>query len=222
MPERRTASGPRLWSSRKRQRGPMATRIHVEQLEARTLLALSSATLLSHHETPQSRAAAAAVSNRNPAIFSSMMGALQAQVTRGPLAALAGGKISGGVFVARLSALVSTFDKNVARFLKPIAPRLVPLLYLQGNALTDTEKQWNERRIAAVYRHECRVLLCKRRDDDGETVDAEPAAVADGHAEPLALPARRYACPQPRIRRREPPATSEPTERGRGQSGRPG
>ena len=34
---------------------------------------------------------------------------------------------------------------------RPIAPRLIPLIDLQGNALIATETQWNQRRIAGFY-----------------------------------------------------------------------
>ena len=61
---------------------------------------------------------AAPAGSRNPAIFTSLMGLLQARATGGPLAALAGGKIGGGAFVAKLSNLISTFDRGAAQFLE--------------------------------------------------------------------------------------------------------
>ena len=94
---------------------------------------------------------AALAGSRNPAFFTSLMGLLQARATAGPLAALAGGKVGGSAFVAKLSNLISAFDQGAARFLKPIAPRLIPLVDLQGNALAATENQWNQRRLAALY-----------------------------------------------------------------------
>ncbi len=95
--------------------------------------------------------AAAVAGSRNPAIFTSLMGLLQARATSGPLAALAGGQIGGSAFVAKISRVVSAFDQGSARFLKPIAPRLIPLIDLQGNALEATESQWNQRRLAGLY-----------------------------------------------------------------------
>jgi hypothetical protein len=94
---------------------------------------------------------AALPGRRNPAIFTSLMGLLQARATSGPLAALASGKVGGSAFVAKISNLVSSFDKSAARFLKPIAPRLIPLIDLQGDALAATENQWNQRRLAGLY-----------------------------------------------------------------------
>ena len=79
------------------------------------------------------------------------MGLLQARATGGPLAALAGGKVGGSAFVAKLSNLISAFDRGAARFLRPIAPRLIPLVDLQGTALEATESQWNQRRLAGLY-----------------------------------------------------------------------
>jgi hypothetical protein len=132
-------------------RNRSGTGIEFEQLETRTMLSGSAGGLHLDGAGPP-KVAASLAGSRNPAIFTSLMGLLQSRATGGPLAALAGGKVGGSAFVAKISNLVASFDKSAARFLKPIAPRLIPLIDLQGNALTATERQWNARRLAGLYR----------------------------------------------------------------------
>ncbi len=152
MAEPNRAGARRCWwgrrppSARSRVRGEIA----IEQLESRTMLSGSSEGVRLLGVRPPHESAALAGS-RNPAFFTSLMGLLQARATAGPLAALAGGKVGGSAFVAKLSNLISAFDQGAARFLKPIAPRLIPLVDLQGNALAATENQWNQRRLAGLY-----------------------------------------------------------------------
>ena len=124
--------------------------LKVERLKARAMLSGSRPATEPVSATPR-HDATVQPGSRNPAIFTSLMGTLQSRATSGPLAGLASGKLGGNAFVARISTLVSNFDRNAARFLKPIAPRLIPLIDLQGSALTATENQWNQRRLAGLY-----------------------------------------------------------------------
>jgi hypothetical protein len=112
-------SGPGTPKHRRRprhtRRSGETSNLQVESLESRTMLSGASAaphrtgaTLL--HESSR------VPSSRNPAIFTSLMGLLQARATAGPLAALAGGKVGGSAFVAKLSNLISAFDRGAARF----------------------------------------------------------------------------------------------------------
>jgi hypothetical protein len=146
----RTGAPTRWWWARPRTRSRVRAVIAIEQLESRTLLSGSSKGLhlLGARPAHESRVLPG---SRNPAIFTSLMGLLQARATNGPLAALAGGKVGGSAFVAKLSNLISAFDRGAARFLKPVAPRLIRLVDLQGDALAATENQWNQRRLAGLY-----------------------------------------------------------------------
>jgi len=127
----------------------LSVRVDLEELEARTML--SGSTTDHAHVMGSQSETAARPGVRNPAIFTALMGTLQARATYGPLAGLAAGQIGGNAFVARISRMVSNFDRSAARLLRPIAPRLIRLINLQGNALVDTESQWNQRRLAGLY-----------------------------------------------------------------------
>jgi hypothetical protein len=84
-------------------------------------------------------------------LFTALLGTLQRQLTRGPLAQLSSGKTDGNRFVAQVASQVASFETQVARRYSRAAPGLVRLVDLQGTALTDTEQQWNVRRSAGLY-----------------------------------------------------------------------
>jgi hypothetical protein len=117
----------------------MRARLRVEALETRSLLNAASP------------AAAARAARNTPVLFTALLGTLQRQLTRGPLAQLAGGATDGNRFVAQVDSGVASFETRVARRYGRSAPGLVRLVDLQGTALTDTEAQWNVRRSAGLY-----------------------------------------------------------------------
>lgn len=107
-----------------------ATRFRVERMESRALMAVGGV----------------------PAAFTSLIGSLQAQVTAGPLLGLADGTIqSGSTFINDLTALVGSFESQVAQQYARVSPRLVNLVDLQASALESTERQWNQQLIVGLF-----------------------------------------------------------------------
>jgi hypothetical protein len=106
----------------RRARRPPKFAFKVEALEVRSLLSTTGNVFRLPNVKPLVKSAAE-VAKTTPTVFADLLGSLQAQLTDGPLVALAGGKVGGDVFVAGVSSMVSSFDFKVSQLLNRVSPQ---------------------------------------------------------------------------------------------------
>ena len=106
----------------------------VEALEQRALLAVSTQTF-----TPPSLSDLIALAqqgqNTAPAAIDRVLGALESQLTSGPLADLTAGTVSGNGFVQEVQSLESSYSSSLDSQLLPEFPNVDTLLQLQGQRI---------------------------------------------------------------------------------------
>src|SRR5579859_7923041 len=110
----------------------------IEVLEQRTLLAASTQTFTGP-SLAQLIQMAHDGQNTSTAAINSMLGALQTQLTSGPLADLQASNVDGNGFVAEVQSLEMSYEQNVDKQLSPEFPNIDRLLKLQGQRIVADE-----------------------------------------------------------------------------------
>ncbi len=122
----------RFGSQRRRVRAGRMFR--VEALEQRALLAASTETF-SAPSLNDLITLARAGTDTAPAAISRVLGALESQLTSGPLADLSAGTVDGNGFVTEVQSLVSSYATSIDQQLLPEFPNVDTLLQLQGQRI---------------------------------------------------------------------------------------
>lgn len=122
----------RIWKKEtKRKRGSRGRILYVECLEDRKLLATTTETFTGPSLTSLIQEAYAG-QDTSSATISTMLLALQDQLTSGPLADLSAGTVDGNGFIAEAQTLEASYEQNVDQQLSPAFPNIDTILKLQG------------------------------------------------------------------------------------------
>jgi hypothetical protein len=117
-----------------RTRGERGRVFHLEALEDRRLLATSTGTFTGPSLTNLITQAFQGT-DTSRATINTMLKALQAQLTSGPLADLNAGTVDGNGFVTEVQSLVGSYDQNVDQQLLPHFVNIDEMLKLQGQRI---------------------------------------------------------------------------------------
>src|SRR5436305_530162 len=123
-----------IWKKEtKRKRGGRDRTLHVECLEDRKLLATTE-TFTGPSLTSLIQQAYSGQDTSRAAI-STMLSALEKQLTSGPLADLTAGTVDGNGFITEAQSLEASYEQNVDQQLSPAFPNIDTILKLQGQGI---------------------------------------------------------------------------------------
>ena len=124
-----------MWKKEtRRKRGGRDRALHVECLEDRKLLATTTETFTGPSLTSLIQQAYAG-QDTSGATISTMLQALQKQLTDGPLADLSAGTVDGNGFITEAQSLEGSYAQNVDQQLSPAFPNIDTILKLQGQRI---------------------------------------------------------------------------------------
>ena len=125
----------RMWKKEiQRGRGSRGRALNVECLEDRKLLAATTETFAGPSLTSLIQQAYGG-RDTSIATISTMLQALQTQLTSGPLADLSAGTVDGNGFITEAQSLEASYAQNVDQQLSPAFPNIDTILKLQGQRI---------------------------------------------------------------------------------------
>jgi hypothetical protein len=124
-----------IWKKEtKRKRGGRDRTLQVECLEDRKLLATTTETFTGPSLTSLIQQAFGG-QDTSRATISTMLTALETQLTNGPLADLSAGTVNGNGFITEVQSLEASYAQNVDQQLSPAFPNIDTLLKMQGQRI---------------------------------------------------------------------------------------
>jgi hypothetical protein len=124
-----------IWKKEtKRKRGGRDRTLQVECLEDRKLLATTTETFTGPSLTSLIQQAFGG-QDTSRATISTMLTALETQLTNGPLADLSAGTVDGNGFITEAQSLEASYAQNVDQQLSPAFPNIDTLLKMQGQRI---------------------------------------------------------------------------------------
>src|SRR4051794_29642858 len=135
-------------TQRRRRRGARSHTLQVESLENRQLLATSTGVAFSAPSLTGLITQAWQGKDTSQAAIATMLSALEAQLSSGPLADLNSGAVDGNGFIQQAQSLVGSYGQNVDQQLLPHFTNIDQLLKLQGQAVVTVLVALNQQATA--------------------------------------------------------------------------